>query len=467
MNLCIFTIKLEHNMNYKITFIRNTELIILVFFLFIIVLLMGCNGHESKNTNLSQKQQDSITELSLNNDIVVLDKGYGKSFKGEKKTIPQPVKLKKVIYYLENSESMFGYVNGPNEYVSVVSELAEKPEFVDINIPRDFNFINGGANVKITKIGSNSSSLRNKLNIPGFRCGDITKSNLNGMIQLALEKAGNGSITILISDCIYDIGQPNAPFNALATQGVETRSKFIQRLSKGDIQTIIIKLNSKFNGTYFYTSKKGKITINQQRPFYIFIFGESKLLNKYFPESYISRLKGYKNSARFFKSVTNSIPYQATTENMIGSFRFDENDFTKLKKVKSGIKGMGFQFSIAVDYYSLPFSVSYLTAMENYAISSNYTIKSINKLSKNLLGLKHKRPFLITAYSSTSPYGTFVAKLKNNIPEWIEKTNINNENSIDGLHTFGFKYLTDAIIEAYNYKNKQKNITEFKFEIIK
>jgi hypothetical protein len=59
--------------------------------------------------------------------------------------------------------------------------------------------------------------------------------------------------------------------------------------------------------------------------------------------------------------------------------------------------------------------------------------------------------------------------LKNVVPIWIINTNSNDESNIknDTTQTFGFKFLTNAISEAYSYKNKEKNITNFTFELIK
>src|SRR5690606_10643828 len=109
--------------------------------------------------------------------------------------------IRKATYYLENSESMLGYVNGFTEFVDVVSELAEKPQFVEENIFREFYFINGaGANIRKTYIGNNPSKLKSKLNPTGFRVGDITKSDLNNMFQIALDNAGGDSISIIFSD---------------------------------------------------------------------------------------------------------------------------------------------------------------------------------------------------------------------------------------------------------------------------
>jgi hypothetical protein len=267
-------------------------------------------------------------------------------------------KISKVTFFIENSESMFGYVSSISEYVEAVAELSDKSEFVKDYTNRDFYFINGDSLV-LNHIGSNPAVLRSKLNATGFNCGNIKMSNLNAMFQVALEKANNNNISILISDGIYDIG--GSGLNALPILGKGTRSKFIKRLQQGDLQTIMIKLNSKFFGKYFYVSQPGSTVINSLRPFYIWIFGDSKLLNKYFTNEYIStKLKGYENMARFMKPGSIPVQYQATADNSIGTFKFDHKTNNFLTNAKPDSHGLGFQFSIAVDYSLLPFPESYL-----------------------------------------------------------------------------------------------------------
>lgn len=386
------------------------------------------------------------------------------------KLIKHESKINHVTFYIENSESMFGYVNGFTEYVDVISELAEKPKFAEEKTPRDFYFINGGDNLEINFIGDNPVVLKTKLNISGFRCGDITKSNLNSMFQKALKKASKDSISILISDAIYDIGKPEAPMNALATEGKETRSRFIERLGDGDLQTIMIKLHSHFEGYYFPVGG-GKIKIKQTRPFYIWIFGETELLNKYFSEEYINSLKGYADMARFIKFDELNIPFQAVSQNKKGSFRFDRRDKNILNDVKSDRNGQGFQFSFATDFASLPYSDSYIQTTNNYSCSDdNYEVTSVTEIKKKIYEVTSFTPtHLITASTQNSPYCELNISLKNVVPIWIVNTNSDDESNIksDTTQTFGFKFLTNAISEAYLYKNKEKNITNFTFEIIK
>lgn len=385
--------------------------------------------------------------------------------------IPKADRVGKVIVYLENSESMFGYVNGFTQYVDAVSELAEKPLFVAENTKREFYFINGGK-LQINKIGDNPSSLKSKLNKTGFNCGDITKSNLNAMFQTTLEKAQNDTITLLISDGIYDVDQPDASLNTLAILGKGTRSKFISQLQNGDIETLLIKLNSNFDGKYFYSSKRGYIKIKQSRPFYIWVFGKSTLVDKYFTEEYISNhLKGYDNYARFLKINKDNIPYQVSPSiNVKGTFKPDRRNENSLTNANVGRHEEGFQFSIAVDFSHLPFSESYLTDTSNYSANNNFNVKDIKPIRANQkydINTLKNPTHIITVSTEKSPYGSLEIELKNKIPNWIQETSIDNENEIDTTHTYGFKFLTKAISEAYDYENSEKDLATFKIEISK
>ncbi len=379
------------------------------------------------------------------------------------KAIQEP-KTTKAIFFIENSESMFGYVGGITSYVEVIAELAEKPQFVIEKTDREFYFINGSDPV-ITPAGDTPSALRSKLNRSGYHCGDITKSNLNGMFQTALNSAGPGVVSLLISDGIYDIG--GAGITSLVTEGKGTRTQFINRLTNGNLQTIIIKLQSQFDGDYFYASQRGKTRVNGLRPYYIWIFGESSLLNTCFPNEYIETLKGYTDMARFLKPGITSVPCQATADNSLGTFKFDHKARNRLNDAKTDSRGRGFQFSIAVDYSGLPYSDTFLTSPENYSISNNYSIVSITKPSTKIYSVPFSPTHLITVKTVKSPAGQLIVSLENNPPAWIASTHSDSEDNIgqDKTHTFGFRYLTNGILEAYESVSEDKSIASFKIDI--
>jgi len=380
-------------------------------------------------------------------------------------------KINKVTFYIENSASMFGYVNGYTQYIDVLTELAEKPDFARENTDRSFNFINGGEVIKITPIGDNPSQLRPKLNKKGYKCGDYKHSNLNEMFKIALNDANNGNISILISDGIYDVDAGSNSANAIVSQGKATRTKFIEKLSNSNVQTIMVKLKSDFNGSYYHVSKKGSTKINQPRPYYIWIIGESELLNKYFSTEYLSRLKGYESMARFLKTGTTKLPYQVTTYSKKGKYKPDQSNSNILNNVEMARNDGGFGFSIAVDYSSLPFSDVFFESIDNYTVDGHFTITKVERydqIGKKLYGISFTPTHIITVHSDSKPYGKLVVNLKNKFPSWINNSGIENDKDIinDSRHTVGLQYLTQGIGDAYQeFSNKDNNIASFKIEI--
>ncbi|MBZ9787604.1 hypothetical protein LB456_09065 [Psychroflexus sp. CAK57W] len=379
-------------------------------------------------------------------------------------------KIAKAVFFIENSASMFGYVNGFTEYVDVISDLSEKQRFALENTDREFFFVNGGKEIQINNIGNDPILLKDQLNPKGFDIGDVSKSNLNSMLQLAMGKAKKDTISILISDGLYDIGKTEAPLNALSTKGKETRSRFIERLSEGDLQTIILKMNSRFKGNY-YPVTGGIKQLSQNRPYYIWIFGRTKLLNEYFPNTYNKSLSGFQDSARFLKIEELEVPYEISTHEKRGAFKTDIKNKNILTDIEKDRNTNDFQFSIAVDFSDIPFSESYLTSTQNYSTSnSNYEIAKVSKVNNlKLYGLKIEPTHLVFLKSDKNPFGALKVSLQNNIPNWIEETAIDNEDNIKGdtKHTFGFKFLTDGIFEAYEYINNEESVVSFNVQLNK
>jgi len=392
------------------------------------------------------------------------------------KATPPTATISKVTFFIENSGSMLGYVKKANDYKNAIVSLSYFPEFDKSK--KEFYFINGTnnpskkSNFAFSLIGSDPDLLKNNLNQNSFKQnGDSRYSDLTRMFEKALSCAKSGEISILISDCIYDVGEESNPLTALKIETEKTKKVFRDRLTTENIQTIIIKAESQFEGNYYYASKIGSQKLNQKRPYYILIFGDSKLLNKHFTEENISKkIAGYVSMARFMKIDNIKIPYQTTNQNSKGTFRFDKMNKNKLINAEKDRNGQGFQFSIAVDYSSLPFPDIYYKSKENYTPSGTYKIVDVYTPTKKIHDVISFNPsHLITIQTASSPYGTIELTLKYVIPSWIAETNAETESGIVGdvKHTFGFKYLTDAITEAYQYKNKEQNIATFKMEILK
>ncbi len=223
-------------------------------------------------------------------------------------------------------------------------------------------------------------------------------------------------------------------------------------------------------GDILYSSKDGYVKLDQERPYYIWIFGNNELLNKYFSEEYFrNNLPGYQAMARFFKLDGFKIPYEATSLEKLGKFRFSRGSRKKLSEVEKDRMGRGFQFSIAVDYSSIPFSDEYKSSVVNYECSTNFEVSKIQKFdTAQLYVIKEIMPtHLISVMTSNNPLGKLQVNLKNSIPVWISQTNSEDELNIsqDSEHTFGFKKLIKGITDAYSHASKTENLASFIIEI--
>lgn len=419
--------------------------------LFGLIVLSGCvnDNHTSTETEAEQnsntEEQDTLNDNSDNSDR----------------------KISKVIFFLENSGSLKGYVNEDTDFKTSVTALGHFPDFDEID--KTFYFISGKAEeCKVDFIGNNSETLENGLIAEEY---NKSYSDLTKMFEVALDSSQNNNISILITDGLYDVGESDNPENALQREVEKIQETFRNRLDKKDIETIIIKAYSNFNGSYYFASKNGSCRINQQRPYYIFIFGNSKLLNKLSEDSFDKKIKGFANIARFLILGEIKIPFQVVSQKKLGSFKFDRQAKNILNDVKPDRNGQGFQFSFATDFSSLPYSDSdsYFQTTNNYSCSGdNYAVSSITKIKREFYEITSFSPtHLITVSTNNNPYCELNVSLKNVVPIWIVNTNSDDESNIqsDTTQTFGFKSLTNAISEAYSFKNKGKNITNFTFKI--
>jgi hypothetical protein len=397
-------------------------------------------------------------------------------------------KISHVTMYLENSGSMLGYVNGNTEFVNAINDLAQFPNLIVDNTDYSYALISGKKNAPLKKdelteynLGHDPSILKAQLTKKGYERKSSGKSDLTKIFEIALNKAHGDSISMLISDGIYDVGGAKSPLNDLKNEVASTRTSFIKKLEEDDIETLVIKLNSDFDGLYHpasLTVTTGKSEyIKKKRPYYIWVFGNKNLLKKYFSEERLKSLDGYVDVARFQKLTSKQLPHRGIGYQNFGfklDFRDEPNTF-ELYKNFTNISS----FNIAVDFSDLSVSDTYLTSTTNYSTSGNYNVEAIeaisvdppSKLKPYIKTLSFKPTHIIKVVSNTKnpELGDLTISLNNLMPTWINDTNSDTDSPFDGNadKTFGFRYLIDGIDDAYNEKSQTKNIAEFKITIKK
>lgn len=379
-------------------------------------------------------------------------------------------KVSNIYFFIENSGSILGYLSGTSNYRKVLSKLATKEEFG--KVPYQFMLVNGQeSSLKVNNIGTTAQQLSSHLTSAGFKVGNPTSSDLNAMFNLAMGKVKTSEISVLISDGIYDIGAGGSV--ALIAAGGITKQKFISALEKNNqLQCLLIKLSSEFNGTYHYASKSGSRPINHNRPYYIWIFGNSKVLNHYFSDSHLTQLDGFQNYHRFYtlQSISD-LKYEIHSAfNKQGSFRISKHNKTEIINAEKA-KNNKFSFSVAVDFSNIPLSERFLQDKLNYSISnsSNYIIEEINKINdtqKDQIFLK-TATHIITVSTNGFVAGKLNLKLNYGLPKWITETNADNETNLNDGKTYGFQHLIKGMDDAFEFINKDHTLPEIKITITK
>lgn len=378
---------------------------------------------------------------------------------GAKTIIDLPIKKpSKLNLFIENSGSMKAYVSSSSsEYIKVLSEISEHPIIVADSVEKNF-YMTSGISDPVSVI-----NLRQSLETVNF---NQRSSNLNELFKTAIDSTKNNSISVLVSDGIYDMCPDNNPLGTLSILGNELRSLYIQNLNNNNFQTIVVKLTSEYNGRYYPGNCKPAFNINQKRPYYMWIFGKSDILKEYFTDDYLQNLDGFQEFARYFKVDKQGDNYMPVAHKLIGTYRPDKSNNKILTKVRS--KQGIFQYSIAVDYSSLPLPEDYLKNTNNYKVDDNLNIVSIEDANETVKNVFPNATHVIIINKVGNPLGTNSVVLLNNSYDWIEDTDMEDDGAEtimgNSTQTFGFKELNKGIVEAYEHYNNS-DLYEFKITL--
>tara|TARA_B110000027_G_C16114051_1_gene299266 strand:- start:523 stop:1794 length:1272 start_codon:yes stop_codon:yes gene_type:complete len=367
--------------------------------------------------------------------------------------------IEKINFYFENSGSMNGYLKGKN-FLKTMHEILDdddsrlNPYFVNT---REFS----------------TSNLLNKIDKGDITTPSIGGSNHKFIFENAIKSANSNNLSVVVTDGIYSMPSKDVSVEVVE---VDIKKAFVRALKNNPIETVVLKMASNYKGTYYIESDCVDVPINQERPYYILLFGNKKIIDKALKEIVvINDLPGFKEQARFFITDSLKVNYTILTrgEEKKGSF----------KKATKGGKGLVkdiedverddraaepyIQFAIGIDYSGISIPDSYLIKKNNYKIGSTTeydiedikTVKTLSQTSKTLLEIQRvnkinniKLSHLITVKAKFNFMGDLVINLENNIPSWIPNTGTENDCDIKGNidQTFAFDKLMTGISKAYS-----------------
>lgn len=407
----------------------NMRIYFILFSVFLF--LIACEGNSGKSRKQIENGTDSDTVVS---------------------SIKFPYATEKLIVnvYVENSGSMDGYVHGVTEFEQAVYNYLSDIKISRITDTLNLHYINN----KIIPQGSDISDFIEKLDPSSFRArgGNRGTSDIANVLDSVIKNTKTQNISILITDGIFSPGRGVDASNYLVNQEIGIKRIFAEYLAKDNSAAVIVyQLSSNFNGIYF-NKVDARISINnEQRPFYIWIIGNSKQLSNLRTKVADDRIKGRSGNGIFniFTAMAGVQPIRYGIKPSSGNFQLSkkvpETDIEKLRKDKhTGVV----RFAVNVDFSQLLLDEEYILNVANYENKSRYELEV--KKNHGNAGYSHILEFTSDKVSK----GPVSVKLKANFPDWIEMVNDDEGDIAVEGKTYGIKYQLGGVFDAFTFTDK-------------
>ena len=383
-----------------------------------------------------------------------------KTFKTEPIRNASNVQKPIVNVYMENSGSMFGYVNGLTEFEeSVYSYLSD----ICLNCTDSMNlfYINSRI-IPLKQDLSQTARIKDfikKLSPNHFVNAGVSlgTTDISEMMTSILNKTDDKTVSIFISDCIFSPGRGVDASTYLVNQQIGIKVAFADKLKQdNDFCVKAYQLKGKFKGNYFNRLNQATV-INDVRPFYMVLMGREKLINNITKKVSEEKIKGRGVEHSFAISNTvHKVGYEITNTYRIGTFKkcmkSPKYHIINAQKADKGKNQGKFMFTIGTDFSGLPIANDYLLDPENYTLSSkDYELSVSTPKEKG----KYSHLLSLTLSPKIPKPGKYDLKiaLKKQLSSWIiqcndeEGLNIRQGNAMQ--QTYGLKFLFEGIYEAF------------------
>jgi len=420
----------------------------ILFFIVAAVILCACNNSRSSSTNdrgggCTRPQKDIIINIVPNESTT-------------------PFIKPTINVYLETSASMDGYVKGnATDFKQAIFNYLVDIQSQKVTDSLNLFFITN----KPMALGSNiDADFYKRLNPKSF----IEIAQKNGakrsdtdialVLEMVLKKTNKNDISIMITDGIISPGPGKNATEYLDKQEALIKKLIFELLDKNDNAAIIVyQLSSQFDGMYYNNVDK-PISYKGERPFYIWIIGDTKHISSLRDKVPDNKFKG-SGIQNVFTSIAGNRTVEYTLNQNIGNVIISrtnqKTDIDKLKKDRNG----KVRFAVNVDFSDLQQDDVYLHNPDNYETNSKYELEEI----KPYRGSKYTHTLFFTSSDGKIYKGAVSVKLKTTLPQWIEE--VNDDDGVKAVHgkTYGIKYQLGGIFDAFTFTNNY--YTEIKINI--
>jgi hypothetical protein len=351
----------------------------------------------------------------------------------------------KLKVYLENSGSMDGYMCDGSQlkdciydYVSYLNQSTDTTYLYFIN-----------SNV-IPYKGQLSSFIKN-MNPATFKSAGGCRANtdISELINIIIGNMDSNDVAMFISDCILDLPEVDAQ-KFLTNCQISIKNAIINgKKNNPNFAVEIIKMESDFDGTYFYPNGTVEKLNDVKRPYYIWLFGSDgnlAMFNKEVPVSGINKhgLKGY---VAF--TGPQQVPFDILNNNLTGN-------------VINSTKGE-YKVTIRGDFRTTLLRDEALLDKSNFSFgNSGIVIDGIYPITDPNSQYTHFIRFTIPKDTKISEDNLILNAP--HLPSWVRESNDETgtdiKNHLD--QTTGILQLVEGVADAYK---KDNVLTKLKFNV--
>lgn len=389
--------------------------------------------------------------------------------------------------FLENSQSMDGYVKGQTDFeanlVRLLADLGNVYQrdsihihFLDSYDVHPYPLPKGDFTNSVSQF---VKSLEAASGSPWESSGG--PSELNQILNKMLLNTGPNNLSVLISDFIHSPGEGASPTDGLSSAQSVTYSAFLSKAKT--LATLVWQLKSQFHGSYWTMETKPGMKPKPYwgtRPYFIWFVGSPELVRQVMDKLNAGNYKGYQNRLAFFPSAGAAVEPFARVVVLSelgkeGDFQPDVSNPLMLKNVNPALGAI--QFSLAVDLSQVPADESYRMDANNYQASSGFRVTKVDKITDDLLSkfssnegnsakIKLKSSsatHLLTLRAERNfPKETVTIRLNDQLPAWVAASHTENDAAgPDADHTFGLKYLIEGVSQAYKPSGEAPALARF------
>ena len=369
--------------------------------------------------------------------------------------------------YMENSGSMNGYVTTNSQFKNALGHLITKADGFYSGTSLDF--INQG--IYHTPLCDDLDNFVLNLNPQSMQVGNTSSTDINKIFKMILDHTQRDTVSVLVSDCMYDVDNVGNLLSAAASSTTGTFMKAIRRArdSKHEFAAIIMQCMSEFSGNYYEGNQA--MPCDTQRPYYVIVMGNVEqvrdfdrhmeledtptglpgMTHKYMLSSEPTWLLNHMNARIFSSNFTNALRIQA------------HHDGLNVRKVTLDHDQPNFNFALGLGVSQLFADPSYLLDINNYEVEpSQYQITDVNDKAKFTECDFFRRPICLQMVALGQNYVPKVTvRLKNQIPGWVKECSYNQRQSTlpPSHQSYAIYEMVEGIYGAF-YNSKESDSRE-------